>query len=416
MQNPIWGWLVINYAEAALQIYLADGTFYREVRKGGHAGTETGLKWLPFDPPHITADSNSSQLDHLILKLDDPNYLQGFFDMINSSVEANQSHAPNTYATYSSAIIGKPLALANAGWSLELSQPQTANWSSITTADDAAGNLSLLRPDGISSFEVGDPGAYSFRVKLGDRDRTWDGLVGYYPAASPAPQTGSPLDLSSIYTYYGNTDTAPGIPSPFRDLNADGVASPAPHPSFTCFYLDPATSDTRDAYWHVFGLILDPFLAVHAYSAILPNVALKLPAWTVEQGLKRITAFWRTGPHIVREDLPATYEPSRAVSADDVGTGLDPLADMLLHALPKVQIPLRAPAGAAGGGGASYRYLQPYADVGVDGTVTTRYNAFGISDDSATGADAKQLRLDPGPYTALEGYMQIVKSGASAEA
>jgi hypothetical protein len=50
-ENPIWGWLVINYADNGLQIFLPDGTFYVEVRLSGKAGTNAGFKWLPFDPP-----------------------------------------------------------------------------------------------------------------------------------------------------------------------------------------------------------------------------------------------------------------------------------------------------------------------------------------------------------------------------
>jgi hypothetical protein len=33
-ENPIWGWVVANHAESGIQLFLADGTFYREVRLG----------------------------------------------------------------------------------------------------------------------------------------------------------------------------------------------------------------------------------------------------------------------------------------------------------------------------------------------------------------------------------------------
>src|SRR5437016_5556059 len=50
-EEPIWGWLVVNYANYGLQIFLPDGTFYREVRLGGPFGAATSAKWLPFDRP-----------------------------------------------------------------------------------------------------------------------------------------------------------------------------------------------------------------------------------------------------------------------------------------------------------------------------------------------------------------------------
>ena len=50
-ENPVFGWLVLNYQDNGLQFFLPDGTFYRQVRVGGPTGTNASSKWLPFDPP-----------------------------------------------------------------------------------------------------------------------------------------------------------------------------------------------------------------------------------------------------------------------------------------------------------------------------------------------------------------------------
>lgn len=47
--------------------------------------------------------------------------------MIMASVKSDQAHVPDTYATYSSAIIGKPVAVVNIGWSLELAGAENQN-------------------------------------------------------------------------------------------------------------------------------------------------------------------------------------------------------------------------------------------------------------------------------------------------
>lgn len=48
-EQPILGWVVINYADNGLQFFFPDGRFYREVRLGGPARTSQTTKWLPFE-------------------------------------------------------------------------------------------------------------------------------------------------------------------------------------------------------------------------------------------------------------------------------------------------------------------------------------------------------------------------------
>jgi len=76
--NPVWGWVVVNYADSGIQFFLDNGEFYREVRFGSRAGTSTSYKYLPFDPPAVPTQS-SKQLDFLIGKLRDSKYLLAFW-------------------------------------------------------------------------------------------------------------------------------------------------------------------------------------------------------------------------------------------------------------------------------------------------------------------------------------------------
>jgi hypothetical protein len=429
-ESPIWGWVVVNYADKGLQLFLADGTFYREARLGGKKKVTDGFKWLPFDPP-TTVDPatqhNIVQLNHLIDKLTQPDqvYLKAFFSMINQSLDDKQVHAPQTYATFSSAIVGKPLALVNVGWSLELASEPNRNWSTNNTN---APVRNLLQLDTNAQFATDDPAGYTFRVKLGDAERSFDGLVGYFLSADQQAvnsPTASDLDLSKLYTYFNNETQ---IGDPRVPLTADV------HPKFTPYYF-PSGSGNEPLPDHVgkfqvFGMILDPFHPVHGYSAILPNKSIKLPDWAVEQALSKITAFFAIGPFISPTDVAPTYDETRALTSDNVSK---PIPVMAPAVEPTVSVPLAPPVAASSGSGSAYRYLQPYMPPPPTVTITatptqptaantttatapndpnlatanTRYNPYGISPDAASGTDAAQMRLPPGPYTALEGYAQI---------
>lgn len=75
---------------------------------------------------------------------------------------------PSDYAAYANAIVGKPLALVNAGWSIELAQPPY--WRQYT----------LPAPPNPKPGDKVDPcrkeaednmAKYNFKVKIGDVSR-----------------------------------------------------------------------------------------------------------------------------------------------------------------------------------------------------------------------------------------------------
>jgi hypothetical protein len=433
-ENPIWGWLVVNYADYGLQIFLQDGTFYREVRLGGATGASAGLKWLPFDPPlnttvttGTTAGTDIQQLDLLIQKLttvvnSKATYMEAFFSMIEQSLEMNQAAASSSYSTYASAIIGKPLALVNIGYSLELSGPEPKNWSLVSPAP----------PD---RFLLADPSApnkklYTFDYKIGDVERTFDGLVGYFKTRNTRATSSSPMqadyDLTSLHTFFTKDMAIKGDPR--KQLDSDTT----PHfETLTPYWpglpdttkMDSTQQKDRDtlasnistlhrAHMEIFGAIIDPFLPVHAYSALLPNVALKLPPWTLEAALSKMTAFWHAGPLVVTNDVPNVYDPTASLDAVYSQALLVPPPTDPQNAKPTVGIPLLKPISSTSGGGAQWKWLQPYwvgSKVGGVDVEETRFNAVDISGDAASGADAAEMRLEGGPYTAVEGFVQLAR-------
>jgi hypothetical protein len=155
----------VNYADSSLQFFTADGTYYTSRQFGGPTGTIESLPWLPFEPPppEKAKLKASSQLISLIEKLAGADYLQALWEVINSAIPS-MPFPPSDYAPYANAIVGKPLALVNAGWSIELAQPPL--WSQSTLPQPPTlkpGEEDPLRGQARSDLE-----AYKFKVKIGD--------------------------------------------------------------------------------------------------------------------------------------------------------------------------------------------------------------------------------------------------------
>jgi hypothetical protein len=371
-ESPIWGWLVINYVDKGLQVFLPDGTFYREIRLGPH-GTSAGLGlWLPFKAPD--GDGNvPEQLRGLVEKLrQNVDYLKAFFDVMVGALDATM-FTPNQYAGYLPAITGKPFALVNSGWSLQLSHPPDINQST--------GISSSLTPE-----EPID--SYDFPIKLGDKDRSFDGLLGYFELNSPTD-----IDLDKFYTYYpGGADSNDDVTVTIAEDN---------YPTFQAFYNDPL-KDTNgkvdvkspedidldyNQRLRAFGMLVDPFTLVHAYSGFLPVTTLRLPEWALEQGLKSITAFFHLGPILMPNDAPP-YDSSRVLAAGaDLKNIADPPAGTSPFPIPAIGV-------------ADWAWLQPYAidPVSVD---NISFNPFKLT------AVADEPKLENTPYTAVEGYLYL---------
>ena len=386
-ESPIWGWIVLNYVDYGLQIFLPDGTFYREVRlaaPGSKAATSLGAKWLPFDPPTVLPDTR--QLDLLLNKLTAPDqtYLLAFLAMAGQSLDASAS-APSAYGSFLGSLVGRPLALVNAGWSLELATDAKTDQSSLDNHQNKQTGL-------LQGKEI-----YQFPLKLGDKDRACDGLVGYFKALAD-PQPGNELELSAIYTYYVDlpdepkaplkqigTDNYPPIPSfwlqPDNYIDATGKKTP----------LQSAGEYTRDwnAQLEVFGMLVDPFVPVTSYSSVLPIGSLRLPPWTWQAAMNKMTAFFHLGPVLVTDDVQRWWDqdptktlgPAYALSPPD----LDQTVKGSAVGIPSLPV-------------ANWAWLQPFVD---PASGKQEHMALGLAKvDSKPGYQA-------GPYTALEGYLQL---------
>jgi hypothetical protein len=410
--------LTCSYVESALQLFLPDGTFYREIVLGGVNKDTVSPAFTPFAKD--VSESIPKQLDDLVTQLKDEDYLDAFFTMIDGAF-ANLPPTDDAYAQYMNSIIGKPLALVNAGFSLELGTPPLQNESTLnyTPVDRTLLPLNTpVLPTGQDWNVQPVPAGtlqYSFKIKLGDDQRTYDGLVGYFKAFADDK---SAFDISTIFTYWND----PKFP------NTTVAISPGNYPPLAATHVLPdmlvdsttplvgTKAKTREQIFaernanisdNVFACIVDPYTAMHIYTGILPIQSLKLPEWTMESAMNNMTAFFKVGPVLVTKDVPAWNKdmPSHILKPTD------PPGEVLAGS--EVAVPSIGKAGWA--------WLQPYDEPIPKSLAGSKANgksgAVGSSGDKidikpppyiamGVGKVDSRPRFEDSPYTVLEGYLR----------
>lgn len=445
--SPIWGWVVVNYANYGLQFFLPSGAFYREVRTGGPNGAMKSPDWLPFTEPDKPESRGrdedggpgAKQLARLVRTIaTKTGYLKAFIAMVNSATTSTATSAPSAYSEFKSALIGKPLALVNMGLSLELSQPlQTSQLMRDGRVEKE------LYKDPVTNKTPGpgcerddeyDKDYYRFPVKLGDDQRGFDGLVCYFkPKPAAELQIGDALDLSTMYTHFGpdvkvfqaelNKVTHPSEMHMTGSGNTDdphnyiSTIKLDNYPKLPPYYIDPLT-DTKESkrvssissqdYEHlangqlaVFGAIVDPFSAVHAYSGVLPVRELTLPDWTWQGPIDQISAFFHAGPVLVTWDVPKFDEKNQLTQG---------------KLIPKIVDKKKGEHGVAlpGGSLGQWSWLQPYMQDDKASTPEKPGEPLEKFMPVAVDLVDDMAHMERGPYTALEGYLQMA-SGAGQD-
>lgn len=436
-EKPIWGWVVVNYVNRGLQFFLPDGTFYREVRS-----TAGAIKWLPFE--ESPTPSNNVQLDALIDSLvSHKERLDAFTNMINLAL-SNSVPTPSAYSQFINSLVGRPLVLANMGWSLELNTDSLKNESTLSEQkpEHAPLDFGLLTGDGGSKKQ------YKFSLQLGNKGKNHDGLVGYFLAKPSGKSnddddddddedddndddTPGDLDVSKIYTHFIETQN-PSDASFLQPIDSKA------YPKLKAFWLKPKeyaptivkgkevdvitnarkfeAKRNNELSGHLFGALFDPFARITGYSGILPPRTLQLPSWVWETALKQITTFFHAGPLLVTEAVPK-FDKKYQVKQDSYRKDVKESVKGAQMRLPALKA-------------ADWAWLQPYYEpVKEDGDddknkqlrlrslkgggeeppkpnpkMQQVYMSIEIGGDA--GAD-EAPRWKKGPLTAVEGFMQL---------
>ncbi len=273
--------VIVNYADSSLQFFTGDGIFYTALQYGGPKGIIQGNTFLPWEPPTTAESLVSPQLDALIKQMTaggdaGKTYFHALWDLIRRAIPT-MPFPPSDYSQYANAIVGKPLALVNVGWSLELAEPPL--WPQHTLPSpgivDASAKIDPLRQTAADYLTT-----YPFPVKIGDADRPFDGVVAYWNATDPQP-------FNKVFTYF---------PDPTTDDCVRIDIVPGNFPPLRPYFVDPQDhkdgsgfAEAHTAHMMVKSVLMDPYTPVHLYSGILPIKSLQLPAWTLQQAMKNMS-------------------------------------------------------------------------------------------------------------------------------
>ena len=190
-------------------------------------------------------------------------------------------------------------------------------------------------------------------MKIRDHDGFYDSLLGYFPANIALTTSDPDVNLTRLYTYH-TPATKPAPTNPRIYVPPTGRQ----YPRFTPFY--NSVGKTGDAILNpavrmqVSGAIMDPFLPVYAFSAILPNKAPQLAQWTVQDALSKITAFQHVGPLAIPLDMPPVCNRNKGAQCQCSGPDGDGTCscckehDIAKSALAKPKVaPAAQPTGAS---------------------------------------------------------------------
>jgi hypothetical protein len=371
--------------------------------------------------------------------------------MINQSIDAI-SFAPTDYSDFASSIVGKPLALTNIGFSLELARKPLAPQISTLPPEIIAKDVDPEHwiADGEHLNE------YQFPIKIGDVSRAFDGVVAYFDMKATAMAQIAPLDSNGrsvisnpncvvtgdtflpdvIHTYFLGQDASKGnTTDKRRPIGSDQDGADFLYPTLTPYWIDPdaskidpQTSDTKPAHfkmdatfqiehckrYQVKAVIMDPFTPIHLYTPILPIKSLKLPSWTVQDACRKMTAFFHLGPMLITRDVPtyATLKRFGLLATADTqgGAGGTPPVPTLGDKDTSVdkdgnKLPLPDPPSIALPMSVKdkWRWLQPYDKNQTGEQEPTTFGSLPLVED-----DGKP-KLPAGPYVATEGYLQLLE-------
>ncbi|KAF2147998.1 hypothetical protein K461DRAFT_302364 [Myriangium duriaei CBS 260.36] len=310
--NPIWGWVLVNYQNHSIQMFNPDGSFTAEI-----VIQDMKHKTKVVATPGVTMQTAQGRLSELLTQLNNYEFASNMFGMLASAVD----HMATTTGDFDSmipSVLGRPFCFADIGMSIELAAPPLADASLLTAPPQ-------IRRDDTGLLQ------YEFPVVLGNHSASFDGLIGTF--------AGSGIDTTLLTGYTLKKGMGTGLSAGLKDDWA-----PAPIPLTPYFIQGDSVDDLTAA--HAANLVctsavLDPRSAVHIYSgSLFPVVDLVLPGWTVELAMRSMHTFFRTGPLLVPQ------KPAKPT----VG-----IQDTPTTATTSVQLPLGIP-------GTTWQWLQPSVD------------------------------------------------------
>ncbi|KAF5966120.1 hypothetical protein FBULB1_11822 [Fusarium bulbicola] len=324
--KAVFAWLLINFHNQSIQIYDKDRSF-----KG-----EAILPSSPDQPVHwhslIGDDASSDILPHMLAEQHFLR-LQAHLNQVESSalkgtkqhmtlmdLVASMSHAPfiiglwktiiaaqdhiqappaQQFAQFPSALVGRPVALANLGLGIELATPPMHSQAYADYSEheeDSDDERELNEPTGDEELT-----RYEFGIKLGDMLGHQDGLIGYFTPPgyekvwNIVTDYVTDGDSSQYVKHVGDSPPLTVSPSYTRLLPSNTTDALSIEDEATTYQ----TRRAKDLSTSLVPVLIDPFLPIHVRSGILPAVQAQLNRDDIESELQNLGVWLRSGPVII---------------------------------------------------------------------------------------------------------------------
>ncbi|CAJ0550011.1 Ff.00g099410.m01.CDS01 [Fusarium sp. VM40] len=387
-EDPVWGWLMLDFRTMGIQVYNAAGESMGEalVPDNIHGKAYWQVHYAEGDMSEAAVES--SQLQQLMRRMSDAKFLVGLWAMLSDACQ-NIYNDPLTGDAQMLNMVGRPLALVNIGMNLELATPVM----------QAQSYQDLLKKEEIKLDE------YKFEILLGDKSNLRDALIGYFP---PSPEPSAPIEPAPIPRPQDRvTDKVPDINCVYTEFGYPGRNIVAGDNQKPDSFASPSSSKVLQhscrlpsRYLNhpstvVLGAIVNPYQPVHIATGILPSTTLKLPQWIIDQTIKKLRILLRGGPVLTRSDLPG------------IDTSLDSWKKPMNQTTAEACIPALTDKG-------EWSWLQPnlsaYTVPGDEDEYLPQFVPYNLKSASS------DYPLEMGPHTVLEGFYKFELSQMKSKA
>jgi hypothetical protein len=292
--SPIFGWILANHLDNAMDVYSADGLPVGSFRApaAGWSGS-TATFWQPA--PMQKAFRLDPSLEQFIAGFrslseapnkpgDGPAYVAAILDCVENASASFVS--PRLAQDDAKAVLfSRPLALARASVGLGLYGPPalSQSWSAYAQQLTAIGTQQPLPPRFNGGFDQVD-----FFVEIGDASDPDEAVVGFFKHADA--QTPKAADFTQFFSAAAAQSGA-------------GVQAGAT--------LSLSLSDAAQC----MTVLLDPRGSLSATTGVLPVKTLLIPPEHYDQALKNISVSFLAAPLLLDASQPAAPLPSEAKSS-----------------------------------------------------------------------------------------------------
>jgi hypothetical protein len=292
--NPVWGWLVVNYCDYSIMVFNPDdGAFVCEVLLMRDSSSTS----VSLQPETSHTPPPAGRLAELVEAMHDYAFSEALFNMLSEAAGGIGSTTAD-YADLLPAALGAPFCLVDFGCSIELAQPP-------------ATNQSLLAARQTPEKELTD---YEFSVVVGNPYAAFDGLVGTF--------SNDAAEIAKIYTGYGLPSSSSSSSSSDEKTPLVQLAEPLKLKPFFIPGDEEEVAVKQAARLRTLSAIVDPVRPIHIYSGgVFPLAELSLPSWAVSAAMRNLRASLRVGPLLVPGLPPADTVKATTTTTDTENKG-----------------------------------------------------------------------------------------------